>query len=676
MSISRGVMTSIKAVAIVALAGALVTSSHAQIGGPYSRGQSYFPNPVAPYSPRTVLPPNFANSGRIDSLVRDGKLMLSMDDAIALALENNLDLAIARYNLPIADTDIMRAKSGSIIRGVATGVVQGTPGGTGTGVTGGAGASGGGAGGTSAAAGGAGTGSAGLVSSTLGAGPSIPNFDPVLSAGLTIEHASAPQSSTFITGTNVLKQNTGSANFAYQQGFATGTSVTVGFSNARQTTNSLRTDLNPVLSSNLQLKFQQPLLNGFGIGVNRRQITIANNNREISDVAFRLQVTSTVSQIQNIYWDLVSAYEDVKAKERALALAENLLANNRKQVEIGTLAPIEVVSAQSEVASRNQDLIVSQTNLQLQQLLMKNAITRNMSDQTLATVPVIPTDTMDLPKTEPVVPVQDLVADALAHRPELAESQIDLTNRQITKKATRNALLPSVDLIGWYGTSSLGGVGAVSGIPTTGYNNVVSTLFGGDYPDYAVGFSVNIPIRNRSAQADQVRSELEFRQAQMRLQQLQNQIRIDVRNAQFALQQNRARVDAAIKGRQLAQETMEAEEKKYALGASTSYNVLQTQRDLATAENNLVAAMTAYEKSKVALDQATGLTLTHLGIEVADAESGNVTKLPNVPGVQPRQDLTPTQQQQQQIVPEVMPAPQPQATPQAQPQGPQQNPTN
>lgn len=642
MSFSRRFIKSLK---VVALAGALTTASQAQMGGPYAQGKGYFPNPLGPYQGRDVPKPTLSNTGRVDSLVRDGKLMLSLNDAIALALENNLDLAIARYNLPIADTDILRTKAGSTVRGVNTGIVSGTPGGTGTGVTGGA--SGGGAGGTSTAAGGAGAGTSGIVSSTLGVGPTVESFDPMLTGSLAIEHGASPQSSTFITGTNVLKQNTGNANFSYQQAFATGTAFSVGFNNSRLTTNNLRTDFNPALNSSMRVTFRQHLLEGFGLANNRRFITIAKNNREISDVSFRQQVISTVSQIQNIYWDLVNAYEDVKAKERAVALAERLLADNQKQVQIGTLAPIEVVRAQSEVAARNQDLIVSQTNLQLQQLLMKNAVTRNMTDQTLATVPVIPTDTMNLPQVEPVVPVQDLISDALAHRPELASAQIDLTNRQITKKAARNALLPTVDFNTWYGTSALGGVAVGSGtLGSANYSNTFQNLFNGDYPDYGVGLSINIPIRNRAAQADQVRSELEFRQAEMRLQQLQNQIRIEVRNAQFAVTQNRARVDAAIKGRQLAQESLDAEQKKYALGASTNYNVLQAQRDLATAESNLVAAMSAYEKSKVELDRVTGLTLPHLGIEMADAESGNVRKMPNVPTVIPRQDVTPTQQQQ------------------------------
>ena len=624
---------------ILALLAGVTTPSWAQRTD-YSKGHPPLPNPFAPYEASNVPPPNFNNSPRIDQLIQNGKLMLSLDNSIALALENNLDLAIARYNLDIADTDILRTKSGAAARGIATGLVTGTPGG---GVGGfGTGASGASAGGTTSAAGGAGTGTGGLVTSTTGVGPTVPSFDPFLTGALQIEHAVFPLSNTVTAGVPNLLQNTGTANFSYNQGFATGTNMSVGFNNSRVTTNSIRTSLNPVLNSSFRLIISQHLLQGFGIAPNLRFIRTAKNNREIADVSFRGQVISTVTQIQNIYWDLVTAYEDVRVKERSLGLANQLLADTQKQVQIGTLAPIEVVRSQSAVASAKQDLIVSQTALQLQQLLTKNALSRNLQDPTLAAADVIPTDTMVMPATEPVTPIQDLVNDALSHRWELAQSRIDLTNRDINKKGARSALLPTLDLFAFYGASALGGVqnpllGLPPGtIPPVGYGSTFGSLFDSTAPDKGVGLSLTIPIRNRSAQADQVRSELEYTQAQMRLQQLQNQIRIEVRNAQYALEQNRARVDAAQAGARLAAESLDAEQKKYLLGASTNYNVLQAQRDLAQAESNLVAARAAYEKSRVEVDRATGRTLTSLGIDIADAESAQVKKIPSVPGVVPR----------------------------------------
>ncbi len=657
----------------------LVVSSYAafaQQSTDYSKPKAPLYNFFSQYTPWRVAQPNFVNAPRLDQLVKNGQLMLSMNDAITLALENNLDLAIQRYNLSIADTDILLSKSGSAPRGVSTGVVSGTPGG---GVGGfGTGAQGSGAGGTSAGAGGAGAGTGGLVVSTLGGGAPLPQFDPVLTSTLQLERSRTLQSNLRFTGVPFLTQNTTLADFTYSQGFATGTSMGVSFNNSRGASNSLFGATNPTLNSTFRFMVSQHLLEGWGLANNRRGITIAKNNREISDVAFRQQVISTVAQIQNIYWDLVNAYEDLRVQQESLALAQKTLADNQKQVEIGTLAPIEVVRAQSAVASSQQALIVSQTNLQLQQLLMKNAISRNMVDPVLATVPVIPTDTMTVPATEPVVPTEDLINDALNHRPELAQAQIDLTNRDITKKALRNALLPSVDVYAFYGASGVGGTQRPeltcgnAGVPPPpdcvpagfypgSYGGTFSDLFNSTAPDKGAGLSITIPIRNRSAQATQVRSELEYRQAQMRIQQLQNQIRIQVRNAQFTVQQDRAAVDAARKAVDLQRENLNAEQKKYALGASTNILVLQAQRDLTQAQSNLVTAMSNYEKAQVALDQTTGLTLTHLGIDIADAETGNVRRMPSVPGVAPRQDL---QQLQQQVQPQ-----------QVQPQQAQQPPT-
>lgn len=616
-------------------------AKHAYSLEDYTKPKSHIWNLIAPYTPRQVQPPNFANSPRIDQVVRDGKIYLSMSDAIALALENNLDIAIARYNLPIADTDILRSKAGAGLRGVATGVVSGTPGGGVGGI--GSGATGGGAGGTSTGAGGAAAGTGGIVASTLGGGPAIPSFDPFLSGTLQLEQAITPQSNTFITGgARTLSTHSAVGNFSYNQGFATGANLSVGFNNSRITTNSPASIVSPSLNLNFRATFTQHLLQGFGWNLNRRNIIIAKNDREISDIAFRQQIITTVNQIQNIYWDLVNAYEDVKVKQESVALAEKTLADNKKQVEIGTLAPIEVVRAQSDLASRNQDLIISQTNLQLQQLLMKNAISRNLTDPTLANAPVIPTDTISIPAVEPVVPTEDLVNEALSHRPELASSRIDLANRKINNKALNNGLLPSLDLFAFYGAAALGGnqnplyLNPNSApFPSQGYGGTFGDLFNSSAPDKGIGLTLNIPIRNRSAQADQIRGQLEYQQAQMRLQQLQNQIRIDVRNSQFTLMQNRARVDAARKAVDLARESLDAEQKKYALGASTNTLVLQAQRDLTQAESNLVVAMTAYSKSRVDLDRATGMTLTNYGIQISDAESGHVSQLPRTPGVVP-----------------------------------------
>jgi len=601
----------------------------------YSKPQSSFPNPLAPYTARHVAPPNLANTPRIDQLMHDGKLYISMNDAVALALENNLDIAIARYNLNIADTDVWRAKAGSSTLGVNNGVVQNTPGGG----VGGLGTQvGSGQGGTSVGAGGAGAGSGGLVQSTLGSGPQITSFDPILSGTLQIDHLKIACATPFCG--NV--QNTGTASFAYAQGFQWGTNMSVSFNNQRQTSNSQFTNVSPALNSSFKFQLTQHLLQGFGFAPNTRFIQIAKNNREISDVAFRLQITTTVDQIENMYWDLVFAYENVRVQKEQLAFAQKTLSDNQKQVEIGTLAPIEVVRAQSTVASNQQTLTVALTNLQLQQLLMKNALSRTLVDPALADAEVIPTSTMELPAQEAVVPTQDLVNDALAHRPELAESRINLSNTEISNKAIRSALLPTVDLFAYYGGSGLGGrqnpvatclQTTCPVFPTTSYNGTLDELINSTAPDKGAGITINIPLRNRTAQATQVRSEFEYRQAQLRIQQLENQIRIEVRNAQFGVQQNRASVASAQAAVDLARQSLDAEQKKYALGASTSTLVLQNQAAMTQAEVTLVSAKAAYEKAEVELDRAIGLLLDHAGIQIAEAERGEVTHAPNIPHV-------------------------------------------
>ncbi len=636
----------------------------------YSKPASHFPNPIGPYLPRHVAAPELRNTQRIEQFLRDGKLYLSMDDAVALALENNLDIAIARYNLNIADTDILRASAGASTLGVNSGLVQGTPGG---GTGGLSGIVGSGSGGTSAGAGGAGTGAGGIVNSTLGSGPQITSFDPVLTGSLQFDHDDLLSSSTFAAP--VTSSNSTTANFSYLQGFKWGSNLSVGFNNTRQTTSSPFATLSPNLGSNFQARITQHLLQGFGLAPNTRFIRIAKNNREISDVAFRLQTITTADQIQNIYWDLVYAYENVRVQQESVTFASKTLSDTQKQVEIGTLAPIEVVRAQSTVASDQQQLTLAQTNLQLQQLLIKNAISRTLVDPRLADAEVIPTSTMLLPAQEPVVPVEDLVTDALSHRAELAEARINLSNTEISNKAIRSSLLPSLDLYAYYGGSGLGGAQNDANlcpplpaeqpfgcrpvaVSSVGYGSTLNQLVNSTAPDKGVGLQLTIPLRNRVAQATQIRSELEFRQAQMRLQQLENQVRIEVRNAQFAVQQNRASVTSAQAAVDLGKQSLDAEQKKYALGASTTTLVLQNRTALAQAESTLVSAMAAYEKAKVELDRATGLLLDHAGILISDAERGEVTQMPNIPYVTPRTEPAPSV-----MPPQSTPPPEPPTTP-------------
>ena len=625
-------------------------------GKDYTKPKRYeFKNPLAPYTATSVPLPRLANSAQLDSLLQDGKIYLSLSDAIALALENNFDIAIARINLDIADTDLLRARAGSTLRGVSTGIVANTLGGSTTTITGG-----GGPGGTSSSAGGGGTGASGLVLSTNGGGPLPEALDPVLTGALEYESNSTPTNSalsgvstgtttTATTTTNLpnLNTNTSTYNFGYTQGFLTGTQLNVTFDNTRVTTNSGFNSFSPDITPTFRATATQHLLQGFGWGINGRFILQAKNDRRITDSAFRQQVLYTVNQVENIYWGLVSAYEDEQAKERALGQSTQLTSDNRKQLEIGTLAPLDVVNSDSTVASDKQALIASKSNLEYQQLIMKQAIARTLNDPQLSAAPVIPTDRVGLDRLpEEDTPVEDLVRQAYVNNPQIEQAVLNMKNNEITIKAEKNGLLPIVDAYAFYGASSIAGAqnpnavnfgtGAVyppGTYPPVSYGTGLKDLFNNTNPDKGVGVNITIPIRNRTAQADQARSQMEYRQSQMRLQQLYTQIRIQVINAQYALTNDRAQVAAAQAARDFAAQSLDAEQKKYKLGASTTANVLQQGRNLATGENNLLSATAAYAKDRAALEQLLSTTLDHYGISIEAAATGTVTQKPVIPGL-------------------------------------------
>jgi outer membrane protein TolC len=617
-------------------------------GADYSKGVRPFPNLLAPYIPRHVPEASYANAPKLEEMIHDGRIMLSLNDAIALALADNLDIAIARYNLPIADTDLLRTKAGAGNLGVNSGLVTGTQGGGGIAAT--AGASGAGAGGTTVGAGGVGLGASGFVGSTFATGPTEDSWDPIVTGTLSEEHAVSPTTGNRILtgGAATTLQNTTTGNFTYTQGFSSGSLLQLIYDNSRIATSNPGFPLNPLLSSSFRMTLRQHLLQGWGWAVNRRFLIIAHDQKRATEESFRQQISFTVSQIEDIYWDLVAAYEDVKVKERSLALDQKTLADNQKQVEIGTMAPISVVQAQSAVATDQQNLLASRTTLQLQQLLMKNAISRNMAvGSDLEKAEIIPTDTVVVPEQEPSVDVEALIQRAFNERPDFIEQKINLKDRQLSIKGASNILRPSVDLLGFYGASSLAGLQnplCNFGPPTcpnpgsiapTGFGNAFTNLFNSSGPDKGIAIQINIPIRNRVAQATQVRSLLEYRQAELSFKQLQNNLAINIRNEVFALQQDRARIIAAREAQRFAEQNLDAEQKKYALGASTSFNVMSMQAALAVAQENTITAEIGYAKQRVALDLDTAQTLENNNIVLQEAVTGNIKTQPNVPGIGP-----------------------------------------
>ncbi len=622
----------------------------------YSKPNPPFPKVWEPYISVKVPPPRVTNSPKLGDLIKDGKLYLSLSDAILLALENNYDIAIARYNLDIADTDILRAKSGTpSILGVQSGLVTGTIGGSSSTLS-----SGGGPGGTSAGASGAAGGTAGLTTASLGT--TTEPLDPVITGMVQLERTLQPQSTTFLTGQTTLNSNTDQYNFGYQQGFITGTGLNVTFNNTRQTSNSIVNSFSPTLSSAFKAQLTQHLLQGLGPGVNGRFIAQAKNDRRITDSAFRLQLLYTINQVENIYWALVSSYEDVQSKQRAVDQSTQVASDDRKELQIGTLAPLDVLNADNAVATDKQALITSQTNLQYQQLIMKQAIARNLNDPAVIAAPVIPTDRVSLIETpEEQKSADELVAEAYANRPEIEQSILNLKNAQLTIKGVKNGLLPTVDLYAYYSGNAIGGAVSPFCSPTylgaeacnvkpVNYSSVFQNLFNSSGPDKAVGVNVNIPLRNREAQAAESRSLIEYRQDQMKLEQQYVQIRIQVINKQYALTNDRAAVQAALATRDYNRQALSAEQKKYHLGASTSANVLQQQRSLAAAENTVISDLATYAIDRASLEQVVANTLEKYGISTADAVGGKMNTEPVIPGLEPApktpEAAVPEQQQQ------------------------------
>jgi outer membrane protein TolC len=599
-------------------------------------------NPLNVYRPTSIAKASFANSVRLSDLVKEGKIYLSLSDAIALALENNYDIAIARYNLDIADTDLLRARSGQSLRGVNSGVVANTLGGSSSTLT-----AGGGPGGTTGGSGGAASGSSGLVLSTAGAGPAPTSLDPSLSGALQFDRQHSVSTSFFSGGSST----TNTYNFTFNQGLVTGTNFQFAFDNTYATTSNGVTLLSPQLSSNYKATLTQHVLQGAGIWVNKRFVYQALNDRRITDSSFRQQLLYTVNQVENIYWALVSSYEDVQAKQRAVEQSSKLLADNKKQLEIGTMAPLDVVNAESNVATDKQALISSQSNLNYQQQIIKQAIARNLNDPALVAAAVIPTDRVSLePLAEESQPVEELVQSAFRQRPELEQAVLQIKNNEITLRGARNALLPTFDVYGYLGGSGVAGsinpncstdfypASTCNSKASSGYGTAASNAFNNSSPDKGIGFNIQIPLRNRSAQADQARSLIEYRQSELRLEQLYTQIRMQVVNAQFALTNDRAQVQAATAARDFAQQSLDDEIKKLHLGASTTANVLQQERNLATAENSLISAQAAYAKDRAGIYQILASTLQHYGINLNEAVSGEVKAAPVVPGLQPAKE--------------------------------------
>jgi outer membrane protein TolC len=592
---------------------------------------------------------NVANSPRLEQLVRAGRIYLSLQDTIALALENNLDIELQRYGPRIAEADLLRAEAGGLLRGIPTSVSSGpqsanlqTGAGGNTGVS------------SFSDSGGGGAGSGSIITST---GTSIPQLDETVFFTYGWGHRTLPQANSFSTGVPALVFSGPQYNFGFQKGFLTGTTVTLTGSTVSQTSNNARAEVNPVNSGNANLEFRQRLLQGFGIAANSRFIRVAKNDIRISDLVFRQQVIQTVSAVINLYSDLVSFNEDVRVRRQALQLNEKLYNDNKKQVEIGTLAPIEIVRAEAEVARSQQELTASETRLLQQETILKNALSRTgVNNPLIASARIVPTDPLRVPpQTEQVRPVQDLVQMAITNRPEIRQTELNLENARISLAGSKSQLLPSLDLVATAQNNGLAGQVNTLPLPPEvvaqgivsrqanpaflgGLGSAWSQILSRNYPDYSVGFQLSIPIRNRAAQADVARDQLTMRQAEIRQRQQLNQVSVEVQNALIAMQQARAQYQSAEKSRVLQEQTLDAEQKKYALGASTIFFVIQAQRDLAAAQAAEVSALSSYNRARVQMLFATGETLTNFDVSIDEAMKGRISRPPSaLPALEPGQ---------------------------------------
>ncbi|HLJ18150.1 MAG TPA: TolC family protein [Bryobacteraceae bacterium] len=584
---------------------------------------------------RQVSAAKLSNSRRLESLVRAGNLYLSVRDVIALVLENNIDIAIQRYGPYLAREALRRAEGGGAIRDIGTPIYPGPESVSTTGVT------------VSAVGlpetGGVGSGG-GIV---LQYGTQPPNLDPSIFAYASFQHSTTPLSNTLLNEIPYLVNDSRIFQFGYQQSWLTGTGAQLTYTSSRNSLNSPANALNPYTAGQLDLYLTQNLLQGWGVAVNNRYIRVVKNNMKVTDLQVKLQVITTISAALNLYWDLVSFNEDLRIKQQALETAQKLYEDNKKQVELGTLSAIEVTRAAAEVSAAKENILLAQTNVAQQETVLKNALSRNgVASPWLDDVHIVTLDRIHVPEKEDVKPTAELINEALLQRPELERARTNLQSLLINVAGTRNALLPTLQAFADFSSNALSGdVNALasgsSGVPYPGFIGGYGSLFGQifrrNYPNYSVGFSLNIPFRNRIAQADYVSDQLALRQGQLQLQRSINQVRVDVKIAVIGLQQARARYETAVATRVLAQQTLDAEQKRFQFGQSTIPLLVQAQRDLAQDQSAEVQATANYTHAKVAFDEAVGQTLDVNGISIEEARSGHVAWQSSIPDLGPGQ---------------------------------------
>jgi outer membrane protein TolC len=585
-----------------------------------------------PYLPVTVPPVRLENSDRMKILIRAGKLYLSAHDAIALALENNIDIENARYNASLLEWNLLRAQAGGALPGVPSASSQAQSIQNGQGVLGAQQAAGVNIAGSRG-------GSSGTTNATVAqVGPVTQNLDPAIQESNAWAHRSNPQPNVVQSVTPVLIQGARNFSGAYTQGFLTGGSLTVTFAEHYLNENAPTDTLNPSDAPTLSFNIQHSLLQGLGIAVNARNITVARMNLADSDLNFKTQVSRVVANVLSVYYSLVSADDDVRAKRGALETAQRFFEESRRRFDLGALAQLDVTTAQNQVAASQQALITSSVTRRQQELQLKNLISRTgIGDPLIAEAEIVPVDHLTMPAQDELPPVKDLVKQALANRSDLIVERGNIETTKISDLGTKNGLLPTAQVFATRTTAGLAGtprvVHNISGGTYTadpylvgGLGTALGQVFRQNYPSENIGIFGQVQIHDRQAQADYAIDQLSLRQQQLTTARDMNQAEVDVNNAVVALRQSRARYEAAAQSRILQQQLADAEQKRFGLGASTPYDVVAAQRDLATAQAGELAALSTYQSARINLDQTTGVTLEKNGVIFAEAQSGKVSQ--------------------------------------------------
>ncbi|HWB96625.1 MAG TPA: TolC family protein, partial [Bryobacteraceae bacterium] len=476
----------------------------------------------------------------------------------------------------------------------------------------------------------------------------IPNLDPTVNFYLQKGHNTSPQTSSRVTGTNFLVSQYTSSGFSYQQGFLTGTNLTFNMQSQGLRQNSPGNDFNPSTTANAYLGISQNLLQGFGLAANKRSIRIAKNNRHVADLVFKQQVMATVANVINLYYDLVSFNENLKVQRQALELNQKLYEDNKRRASLGAIAPIDIVQAEAEMTAAQQQVTDAETQVLQQEMILKNALTRSGPDSlSVIDARIVPTTSIVVPEKETIRPVQDLIGQAIALRPEVEESRVGMDNSKISMQGTRSAALPVLQAFATLQNNALAGqvntvppvsdgssslLPPVSSTPNPfflgGWGTVLGQLFSRNFPNYSAGFQLSIPIRNRAAQADLIRDQLTLREQQIQDRQLQNRIRMNVLNARIALQQARAAYDTSVKARMLQDQTLHGAQRKYQLGTSSFLDVVIVQRDMVTRRQAEVTALNSYIRARTNLELMIGEILQNHNISIEEAYSGKVQRPP------------------------------------------------